>query len=38
MPPYTPKVVSDKELKDIYDYLQSQPQPPPAKSVPILNN
>jgi len=35
MPPYTTKVVSDKELKDIYDYLQSQPQPP--KSIPLLN-
>jgi ubiquinol-cytochrome c reductase cytochrome c subunit len=35
MPPYTTKVVSDKELKDIYDYLQSQPQPP--KTIPLLN-
>jgi mono/diheme cytochrome c family protein len=37
MPPYTRKVVSDQELADIYAYLQSIPQPPPAKSIPILN-
>lgn len=37
MPPYTKKVVSDQELADIYAYLQSIPQPPPAKSIPILN-
>jgi mono/diheme cytochrome c family protein len=38
MPPYTSKVVSDKELADIYAFLQSLPQPPAAKSIPILNN
>jgi mono/diheme cytochrome c family protein len=38
MPPYTSKVVSDRELADIYAFLQSLPQPPPAKSIPILNN
>ena len=38
MPPYTGKVVSDKELADIYAFLQSIPQPPPAKSIPLLNN
>ncbi len=37
MPPYTRKVVTDQELADIYAYLQSIPQPPPAKSIPILN-
>ena len=37
MPPYTSKVVSDQELADIYAFLQSIPQPPAAKSVPILN-
>jgi len=37
MPPYTKKVVSDQELADIYAYLQSMPQPPAAKSIPILN-
>src|SRR5216117_2876257 len=29
MPPYTAKVVSNKELADIYAFLQSIPQPPP---------
>jgi mono/diheme cytochrome c family protein len=37
MPPYTRKVVSDQELADIYAYLQTIPQPPAAKSIPILN-
>jgi mono/diheme cytochrome c family protein len=37
MPPYTAKVVSDQDLADIYAFLQSIPQPPAAKSVPILN-
>ncbi|HTA41077.1 MAG TPA: c-type cytochrome [Bryobacteraceae bacterium] len=38
MPPYTKKVVSDQELADIYAYLQSLPQPPAAKNIPILNH
>ena len=38
MPPYTSKVVSDKELTDIYAFLQSIPEPPPARSIPQLNN
>jgi mono/diheme cytochrome c family protein len=38
MPPYTKKVVTDKELADIYAYLQSIPQPQPVKSIPILNH
>ena len=38
MPPYTSKVVSDSELADIYAFLQSLPQPPAAKSIPLLNN
>jgi mono/diheme cytochrome c family protein len=37
MPPYTKKVVTDQELADIYAYLQSLPQPPAAKSIPMLN-
>ena len=37
MPPYTSKVVSDKELADIYAFLQSIPQPPPVNSIPLLN-
>ena len=38
MPPYTAKVVSDQALADIYAFLQGRPQPPPAKSIPLLNN
>lgn len=38
MPPYTAKVVSDKDLADIYAFLLSIPQPPPVKSIPLLNN
>jgi mono/diheme cytochrome c family protein len=38
MPPYTSKVVSEKDLADIYAFLQSIPEPPPAKSIPQLNN
>ena len=34
MPPYTIKVVSDKELADIYAFLQTIPAPP--KEVPLL--
>ena len=38
MPPFTAKVVSDKDLADIYAYLESIPQPPPAKDLPLLKN
>ena len=37
MPPYTSKVVSDAELRDIRAYLASLPEPPPAKNIPLLN-
>ena len=37
MPPYTAKVVSDADLADIRAYLASIPEPPPAKSIPLLN-
>jgi ubiquinol-cytochrome c reductase cytochrome c subunit len=35
MPPYTSKVVSEKELADIYAFLHTLPAPP--KSVPLLS-
>jgi ubiquinol-cytochrome c reductase cytochrome c subunit len=38
MPPYTEKVVSDAELADVYAFLQSLPQPPDPKSIPLLNS
>jgi len=37
MPPYTSKVVSDAELGDIHAFLKTIKQPPPAKSIPLLN-
>ncbi|HEY4264330.1 MAG TPA: cytochrome c [Micropepsaceae bacterium] len=37
MPPYTPKVLSDQELIDIYAYLQSVPKSPDYKSIPLLS-
>ncbi|MGH9684419.1 MAG: c-type cytochrome [Candidatus Acidiferrales bacterium] len=37
MPPYTDKVTSDSELADIYAFLKSRPIPPPAASIPLLN-
>lgn len=38
MPPYTAKVVSDKDLADIYAFLQSVKAPPPVKDIPLLAN
>lgn len=38
MPPYTKKVLSDKDLTDIYAFLSSQPQPPSVDSIPILKH
>src|SRR5580765_2910387 len=37
MPPYTPKVLSDQELIDIYAHLQSVPKAPNYKSIPLLS-
>jgi hypothetical protein len=37
MPPYTAKAVSDQDVVDIYAFLQTIPAPPPAKSIPLLN-
>lgn len=36
MPPYTAKVISDKDLANIYAYLQSRKEPPTAKALPLL--
>jgi mono/diheme cytochrome c family protein len=37
MPPYTEKVLPDKELADIYAFLKSLPRPPAATTIPQLN-
>jgi len=36
MPPYTVKSLPDKDLADIYAFLQSIPPPPPADAFPLL--
>ena len=38
MPPYTAKVVTDKELADIYAFIHSLPKPPDPKSIPLLRD
>ncbi len=37
MPPYTPKVLSDSQIDDIYAFLKAIPAPPPVKDIPLLN-
>jgi len=36
MPPYTVKSLPDRDLADIYAFLQSIPTPPPADAFPLL--
>jgi len=36
MPPYTAKVLAEKDLADIYAYLASLPAPPALESIPLL--
>ena len=38
MPPYTPKVVTDQEIADIYAFLLTIPPPPAAGSIAILKH
>jgi ubiquinol-cytochrome c reductase cytochrome c subunit len=37
MPPYVSKVMSDAELGDVRAYLASVPEPPPLKTITLLN-
>jgi mono/diheme cytochrome c family protein len=37
MPPYSVKVMPDSDLADIRAYLATIPEPPAAKSIPLLN-
>ena len=37
MPPYTSKVMSDADVADVRAYLMTIPEPPPVKSIPLLN-
>lgn len=36
MPPFSEKVLSDADLHAIYAYMQAQPQPKSADSIPLL--
>jgi mono/diheme cytochrome c family protein len=36
MPPYTEKVLSERDLADIYAFLQGLPRPPAVTSIPLL--
>ena len=36
MPPYTAKVLSDAQLSDLFAYIKSLPESPPAKNIPLL--
>lgn len=37
MPPYSNRVMSDQELSDIYAFLESLPNPPDTKAIPLLH-
>ena len=37
MPVYTPLVISDKEVADIYAYLKSVPRPTDIKNIPTFS-
>jgi mono/diheme cytochrome c family protein len=36
MPPYKAKVMSDRDVADVYAFLQSLPPPPPLSTLPLL--
>ena len=38
MPPFTPAVLPDADLQDIYAYLQSIPQAPDVDDIPLLQD
>jgi mono/diheme cytochrome c family protein len=37
MPPYTSKVLSDEQAADIWAYIKSIPESPPARAIPLLS-
>jgi ubiquinol-cytochrome c reductase cytochrome c subunit len=37
MPPYTAKVLSDDQAADLWAYVKSMPESPPAASIPLLS-
>ncbi|HTM12671.1 MAG TPA: cytochrome c [Bryobacteraceae bacterium] len=38
MPAFTEKVMSDRELADVYAFLKTIPPPKPSKDIPLLND
>lgn len=38
MPAFTEKVMSDRELTDVYAFLKTIPPPKPSKDIPLLND
>ena len=36
MPPYTAKVLSERDLADMFAFLESLPKPAPSSSIPLL--
>jgi len=36
MPAYAPSALSDEQLRAIYRYVRSVPEPPPLESLPLL--
>jgi ubiquinol-cytochrome c reductase cytochrome c subunit len=38
MPAFTEKVMSDRELTDVYAYLKTIQPPKPSKDIPLLND
>jgi len=37
MPPYSESILSNDDLADIHAYLESIPQPPDYRTIPLLN-
>ena len=37
MPAYSPKVISDEQLKRIHKYLESIPEPPDVSTLPVFS-
>jgi ubiquinol-cytochrome c reductase cytochrome c subunit len=38
MPAFSEKVMSDRELTDVYAFLKAIPPPKPSKDIPLLND
>jgi mono/diheme cytochrome c family protein len=38
MPAYSPNVLSDAQLQEIYDFMQSIPEPPAVEDIPALRD